>query len=225
MYRSILNLRVAVLTALAGLFLGGATANAQTVKSTALKNDTVISKIKHYDFNLESFQILNTRSLRHDTDHVTFALKVGDKIFPAKVKHMGDLGNGTYKVNLSFENVAVPSEKTKIVMTYMIINSGHKQDQVSAWLKKAAEAALKAGEKAAGGGLSGFIDSIGEGIIGVLFADCDGWVAGDRIHLTGKSLERFGRFHRETRNYAGLDSPTGCGSNSNYRVTWSVKQR
>jgi hypothetical protein len=31
--------------------------------------------------------------------------------------------------------------------------------------------------------------------------------------------------HHETRAYSGVDSPTGCGNNSHYKVTWSVKQK
>ena len=31
--------------------------------------------------------------------------------------------------------------------------------------------------------------------------------------------------HHETRDYPGVDSPTGCGSNSHYKVTFFVKQK
>jgi hypothetical protein len=62
---------------------------------------------------------------------------------------------------------------------------------------------------------------------GFLFPDCDGFVAADGI---GQSKAQWdaaidsagGAVFRQTMNYAGTDSPAGCGSNSEYSVTWSV---
>jgi hypothetical protein len=235
MLSNILTRRSLYLAALLGVFFGAATANAQRPAKFDPKAPAQFepAKAKRYEFTLESFQILNTRALHNDTDHLTFALKVGDKAYPAKVKHMGDLNNGTFKVKLSFDAVEVPTPESKVVLTYLIMNNGHDQDKVSAWLKKGAEALLAKGATAAGGavggpvggGLGALIGYLGERGLDIAFANCDGWVAGDHIALTGRTLQGYGRAHRETRNYPGVDSPRGCGSNSHYKVTWSVTQK
>jgi hypothetical protein len=58
----------------------------------------------------------------------------------------------------------------------------------------------------------------------VNFGNCDGMVAQDEVAFTGTALldaTAFGA-HTETHNYPGSDSPAGCGSNSNYDLTWSI---
>ena len=60
----------------------------------------------------------------------------------------------------------------------------------------------------------------------IVFANCDGLVAAEQIALTGRDL------HLKTANgpltmttvHNGTDSPTGCGSNSQYEVIWSIKR-
>ena len=57
-----------------------------------------------------------------------------------------------------------------------------------------------------------------------LFANCDGPIAADSVHVSGATLNDqtgSGR-HSETKNYPGVDSPGACGDNSNYDVTWSI---
>jgi hypothetical protein len=232
MFFRILKRQFLVLAAAFGVLLAAGAANAQTVKKvevtanaqTPIKADA-LPKGKSYVFTLESFQITDTRSRHNDTDHVTFAVKVGDKVYPAKVKNMGDLNNGTYKVNLSFGPIEVPTPETKVNLTYLIMNSGHDQDKVSDWLKKAAEGLLTKGAAAAGGPWGIAIGVVGDLGLGIAFANCDGWVAGDHIALTGKTLAGYTKPHRETRNYKGIDSPRGCGGNSHYYVTWSITQK
>ena len=221
MLNTLITRRSLILTAVFGVLFGAATAKAQTAKvvqNPAQPNATG----KGYVFTLENFQILDTRALHKDTDHVSFALKVGDKVYPAKIKHMGDLNNGTYKVNLSFGPIEIPNPETKVVLTYLIMNSGHDKDKVSGWLQKGAEQLLEKEATAAGefGAVVGYIGKLG---IEALFANYDGWVAGDHITLTGKTLAGFGEMHKETRDYRGKDAPAGGkGRNSHYKVTWSV---
>jgi len=106
------------------------------------------------------------------------------------------------------------------VMTYLIVNSGHNQDDLSKKLEQAAQSLLnKVGDLTGLGAIANFF---GNQLLGIIFANCDGYVAGDHIRFTGASLARFGASHQETRNYPGLDSPVGCGANSIYKVTWSV---
>lgn len=221
MFRFIVKTRFLLLAAALSLFLGGAKAQAQGQPKPVTSNKDLPVTGKSYVFTLENFQILHTRSLHNDTDHVSIALKVGDKVYPAKVKHMGNVNDGTHKVNLSFDPVVVPTPETKIVLTYLIMNSGHKEDKISEWLQKGSEELLKK-EASAEPGLGEVVSYLGKLGIKFLFPNCDGWVAGDHITLTGKTLATWGASHKETRNYPGIDSPRGCGSNSHYKVTWSV---
>ena len=229
MFTTLLKLRKLALTAALGFVFGIGSLQAQTptpapTTTVQVNPAPAAAAKKTYTFSVDSFQILNTRSLRNDTDHVTLALKVGDKVHAPIVQHMGDVNNGTHKVKLSFKDIEVPTPETKIVMTYLIMNSGHDKDKVSQWLKKGAESMLAKGVAAAGGlgTVVGYLGGVG---LNVLLANCDGWVAGDHIHLTGKQLADFGASHRETRNYPGVDSPRGCGSNSHYKVTFSIRQK
>ena len=60
-----------------------------------------------YMFSLDSFRITDTRSLHKDTDYASLSLAVGSAPALTKTKAMGDLNNGTFKVGLTFDNVAV----------------------------------------------------------------------------------------------------------------------
>jgi hypothetical protein len=67
--------------------------------------------------------------------------------------------------------------------------------------------------------------AVGQWLLGIVFANCDGAVAVDQINVTGADLINWTTgtgMYSETGFYPGLDSPTGCGSNSRYNVTWSV---
>jgi hypothetical protein len=60
-----------------------------------------------------------------------------------------------------------------------------------------------------------------------LFPDCDGFVAVGTIGKAKNTLDTLidsavGNTYRHSIRYPGGDSPAGCGSNSDYTVTWSV---
>ena len=66
-----------------------------------------------------------------------------------------------------------------------------------------------------------------EAAINFIFPNCDGYVAADSVSLTHQQwnllIDSSGNdVFRATTRYPGTDSPAGCGSNSNYTVTWSV---
>jgi len=72
-----------------------------------------------------------------------------------------------------------------------------------------------------------FLGAIVGAIGGFLFPDCDGFVAGDGVGLSKKQWDEAissagGTTLRITMHYPGSNSPAGCGSNSDYTVTWSV---
>ncbi len=63
--------------------------------------------------------------------------------------------------------------------------------------------------------------------IAVLDPNCDGPLAVDAVAMPLATLRDHTAttfVYRETRSYAGTDSPSGCGSNSRYSITWSVRR-
>ena len=62
--------------------------------------------------------------------------------------------------------------------------------------------------------------------MGLITADCDGPVALEQPAFKGIDLwnrtQNASRSITLTTHHNGMDSPTGCGSNSQYDVTWSI---
>jgi hypothetical protein len=161
-----------------------------------------------------------------DTDTVSFAVKIGSSMMgPPQVLHLGNVDNGDHPVNLQFGPVLIDNPATPVVMNYAIVNAGN---QPLSDLDNALIQGLGTLASTVFGGASvwtavakKFIDFF----TGIIFANCDGPVATDQIELTGDSINAMtARFnsHTETRVYPGTDSAKGCGSNSLYRVTWSI---
>jgi hypothetical protein len=203
-----------------------------------------------YTFAMDSFRITDTRSRHEDTDYVSISLAVGSAPPMTKTKSMGDLNNGTFKVGLSFDNIAVASN-VPVAFTYAIVNNGHgSQADVEKSLEKAgttlaqkaAEAAAKAIGAEIGSALGASIGTAAVPIVGTalgavagwlvgeiggfLFANCDGPVAAGVRVFHGSDLAAQtsgGKVLTQTDHNPGTDSPTGCGSNSNYFVTWSIR--
>jgi hypothetical protein len=72
-----------------------------------------------------------------------------------------------------------------------------------------------------------FLQAILADIGGFLFPDCDGFVAADGIGQKKSGWDALidsadGVTFRKSLRYPGSNSPAGCGSNSDYTVTWSV---
>ncbi|MBV9672633.1 MAG: hypothetical protein JO076_07380 [Verrucomicrobia bacterium] len=72
-----------------------------------------------------------------------------------------------------------------------------------------------------------FFEKIFVDIGSFLFPDCDGFVAADAIGRTKGQWDVLinsagGGTFRKSLRYPGSNSPSGCGGNSDYTVTWSV---
>ena len=193
-----------------------------------------------YTFTLNSFKITDTRSRHEDTDFVAIAVAIGNNPpITSPTKSMGDLNNGTFQVNLSIPNVSVPAGST-VAFSYTIVNTGFDKNTVEQDLSKAvgsaATAAASEGLKAAGAAIpvvGPIISVVGPPaaawaigkLEGIIFADCDGTVAaGDHVY-TGAALANLTAGNKvisATDENKGTNSPTGCGGNSHYFVTWSI---
>lgn len=64
-------------------------------------------------------------------------------------------------------------------------------------------------------------------LIGAIFESCDGIVAVEMRAMMGRDLFEMTDNGKETvtvtTEHAGTDSPTACGANSRYKVTWTIK--
>jgi hypothetical protein len=208
-------------------------------------NTGILHQNSIFDFTIKSFQILDTRSVHKDTDFVSISVVVSNKnSITLPTKSMGDLNNGTYNVNLSIPNVEVGPNDI-VTFAYAIVNAGHKQDEVEqklgTALQSAAEKALDLGAAAVGTAIAGSIGGellsliaqaggawLTGQILGIIFADCDGPVAGGSHVYSGAQLAHQtanGAVISTTDDNPGTNSPVGCGGNSHYKVSWSISGR
>jgi len=193
-----------------------------------------------FTFTLDSFKITDTRSRHNDTDFVTFTLLVNSGNGNGKPqtlkKSMGDVNNGVHPVNLSFTNISV-DPSASVVLNYLIVNSGHKNpSQVESTLESAGTALAVKGGAALGGAIGSVVPGLGTllgagagflagQLVGILNANCDGAVAAEQNTFTHNDLltrTAHGTFTQTTK-HPGTNSPTGCGSNSVYFVTWHIQ--
>lgn len=210
-----------------------------------------------YDFSFDSFQITNTRARHTDTDFVTFSVAIGGKEPLTAVKYMGDLNNGTYQPGLVFKGVVVGDGETVVVSYLIVNkgHTTEHRSKIEQDLEKAARelggkaaqaasaAAVGAASAAIGaalgtavfpivgtaiGALTGWLINKGATFgIDLIFANCDGPVAGAVHPFTGAQLRQStdnGKPLSTRDDTPGTDSPTGCGSNSHYYVNWSVRK-
>ncbi|MGP6159935.1 MAG: hypothetical protein ACLPYS_20970 [Vulcanimicrobiaceae bacterium] len=210
---------------------------------------SVIPAVPLYTFSIPSLVIDNTRSLHEDTDYVSLTLAVGTNPPQTKTLKIGNVNNGTHTVGLSFDGISVPAGQNA-VLTYAVVNNGHASEaDVESALEKAGDALGQKAAQAAASAIGGLVGaelgaSIGTaavpvlgtalGVIagwlvgelsGIVFADCDGPVAAGVHIFTAADLAgetAGGAVLSATDHSPGTNSAWGCGSNSDYYVTWSV---
>ena len=199
-----------------------------------------------YRFLLESFEILNTRSLLKDTNTVGFSIAVGQGEPQVQTMFMGDVDNGLHNVNLVFENIQL-SDTDIVTLSYHITNKGGDPAEAANYVKnslhelvnlatsKIGTVATAAIGSAIGGAIGSAVPLVGTAIGAlagwltgsawdIIFANCDGPV-GAAIHIfTGAELQAMltngPSVLRE--HHPGVDSSAGCGANSNYFTTLSM---
>jgi hypothetical protein len=213
-----------VAIALAGLtmFAAGCSASPGT-SDEPTKTQKAAVDAASYTLRIDQITILNTRSWHLDSDVVTIGA-IGDGVAaPTTTLDMGDVNNGFFPVYLRSSTVGVTSGAT---FTFAVTNAGFDRSNTST-ARSATDDIAKAVASAGTDGspvwgyVSGAISKIG----GIFTADCDGVVAADKLTFDAETLARLTAYdgtYGETRHYAGTDSPWGCGSNSDYYVTWTV---
>ncbi|HZQ44046.1 MAG TPA: hypothetical protein VFA99_12375 [Acidobacteriaceae bacterium] len=197
-----------------------------------------------YSFVVESFKITDTRALHTDTLTLSHTVIVdGDLVAHRALVKMDDFDNGEYSPSDyapdsgGIEGVVINDPMAQSVFVFQLINAGNPDGALTGRL--AATADQIAGIVGGAAALGTDATPIGLGIeaIANLFAwltnNCDGPVAIDQIAVPRYMIDTWTEDLSTTetqatrkltmnRHYPGSDSPTGCGGNSNYEVTWSV---
>jgi hypothetical protein len=190
-----------------------------------------------FTFSLDGFRIATTMAAHTDSDHIFLTVKVGSKLLGPLRAQTGDVNDGV--TFLSLRTPASIDDDDSVLMTYQIINNGHagQQQQLENEIRTAEGIAKIVGEvgssafppaAVAAAEIEAGILAIGDALSflsGVV--DCDGLVLSDTIVATASdlaSLTESTGSHTETRSYTGPDTPSGCGANARYDVTWTISR-
>jgi len=199
-----------------------------------------------FKFSLNSFALNNTRAVHEDTDYVVLALTVnGVSPFPPLAQRAGNVNNETYNIkDMDFLLDSI-SENDKLVLSYLVINHGGGKPEavLTACQNAMTQTALKTFNatfatpvetqgRSLPDGLTTTLrakddmitlwDLVKSQFAGLSTDHCDGPVAIDRISFLGSSVSAIESISPVSIIYEGMDSGTGCGSNSRYSVQWSI---
>lgn len=184
-----------------------------------------VSQTPTYNFVLDSCRITNTRSVHEDTDYASLGVSVSNAMVGTpQTKSLGNLNNGVHPINLVVGPTPVAADPNiPVAMAFQIVNSGHTDYSTIVDALSAGTGALIDSYLPGAGSATGVVLKY---LGGILTANCDGPVAVDKIVTNGQQLAEWTASgqHSVTTYYPGTDSPTGCGSNSEYYVTWHVER-
>jgi LGFP repeat-containing protein len=183
--------------------------------------------------------IHSIRSRHRDTNVISLFARVPGQPDINNHAGLGDFGVGDYDINQAIEFVA-DDPTAPLNVSWLLVNHGdgdtkELDDKLHGTLQQVADkgaGALGAAVGTAiGGGVGGVIGAAVGAVlgylaglgIGALFVDCDGVVAGDTVFVSAATWnDAVGNGPMVvTKTYPGLESPGGCGDNSNYEVTWT----
>jgi hypothetical protein len=184
---------------------------------------------------LNSFEITDTRAAHEDTDTATVTARIDNNqdanSNPKNTVYVGNVNNGVHPLNLAVGPFTVNSG---LSFNYAIVNHHADSEQdIFNTVSSLATAAASAYYGQAGGMITSTVAKLVGAIFpGLVSGGCDGGVVADSIPQppTSLSINDINNLpgmaqtgsHTETRHYPGYDSPWGCGSNSNYYLTWTI---
>jgi len=164
---------------------------------------------------------------------IALGLKVDDVQYPTQYCDYGDIGDTNRWYGLlpggagpmGFRAVTIKRD-SQVALSFTMVNSGHgDQEKVKESLISGTDKLVDLAKNTyPGGDLWGpFAKWLKDNVIGWVLADCDGPLAGDVFQLTGGDI--IDRDWVASKGYIGTDSPSGCGSNSNYHVVVFTRPR
>jgi hypothetical protein len=204
------------------------------------------ASIMPFKFSLNSFALTNTRAVHEDTDYVVLGLTVnGTNPFPPLAQRAGNVNNETYNIkDMDFLLNSI-GENDQIVLSYLVINHGG--DKSAAVLTACQNAITKTALKTFNAAYANPVEIQGRNLpsgltntlrtaaeinplwdlvksqfSGLSTDHCDGPVAIEQVSFYGKSVSGIELISPVSIIYDGIDSATGCGSNSHYSVQWGI---
>jgi hypothetical protein len=183
-----------------------------------------------FRFSLDYVECDNPRSLEQDTDYGQCSVRAGNwpirtatesiGDIPYEVPDPGPIVRKIHTTQLVFDPVDLDYCEP-VIFNYSVVNNGHDAlATVDAFVTKSAEELIESIADIDGP----LADYLLDDFFSVIFADCDGWVAVDQHQFLGQDvhLKTASGPDTTTQTYNGYDSPTGCGGNSVYKLTWTM---
>jgi hypothetical protein len=202
----------------------------------------------NYNIRLSGIDIFKTRSLHKDTVYAQFTLLVNDRVIRT-VQWDGSCNNGSCQtgrdMNDGLHNFGLAlsadtgqiSDADRVTWQFQIINSGHPPSAQNYTAAAGALARATCQGDPDGSAESSFYTcaagDLFRELTGLFTANCDGPLAADKVTMTGAQLwaatqtrQNRGMFSAVVqKTYKGIDSPSGCGGNSNYQVDVWIDRR
>jgi hypothetical protein len=180
-----------------------------------------------YTFTIDSIMIRNPRTHHAgidgtDTDVLGTSVVVNGTQSSVGGKAIGDVHQGNHSVDFSIVVTQVrPEDRLSFLDT--VVNAGDPGSQTTTTEVTGIISKLVTVFPGAGSVLSAVVTGLGD-VIKILGPDCDGPVVADAIPATGSDLALWTQNGPYTRTigFAGVNSATGCGSNSFYEVTYTI---
>ena len=183
----------------------------------------------YFSFSILSVNIQNTRSKHLDTDYLAFTLKLGQLDAQTQVIFLGNLDSGVHTRGHNERYIWFDSYEVSMYDSLMFVDAGSTTMAEAQTALGQAGAAWAAGQGpsstnlvgALQGGQTWFTDQL-QNILNP--HSCDGMVAAEQDNFRLGDLDKLiaqGTFIQQT-HHPGVRSPSGCGPNSQYTVTWSI---
>lgn len=184
----------------------------------------------YYVIRLDALKIENTRARHEDTVHVAFGLRVGDEFFETQFKHMGELNNGTYPIDLQFGPILINTDSVRVAFNYLIANTIDSIAQVEEDLRDASKVLLvNAPNTLLWPDILSRLDELGQYRWSRQLANwpgtCDGPVAFFHVGLPGSQLWKETHGTKPSHSwmaFRGVWALDVCGGASEYYVTISI---
>lgn len=206
-----------------------------------------------YTFLVKDFMIHRTRAPLSDTLFLYYSAFAGGDLVASRIISFGDLGTGQYSTvnyvppdHTPGLEVVINDPSAKVAFNFQLVNAGNPPGgTLSARLAGPAKQLFSSASGIKGAGAteiftaedgSAFIGGVEGAALMLLFStlwgwlssDCDGPVAVDQISGPRFALDAWTdnparSVSAQGRSYPGVDSPHGCGGNSNYELNWSLQ--
>ncbi len=180
-----------------------------------------------YTFTIDSVMIRNPRTHHAgidgtDTDVLGTSVVVNGTQAAVGGQELGDVRRGNHAVGFPTVVTQVrPEDRLSFLDT--ILNAGNPSSQATTTAVTGVIGKVASVVPAVGPAIAAAATGIGE-IVNLLNPDCDGPVVADAIGATGSDLALWTQNGPYTRTigFPGINSATGCGSNSYYEVTYTI---